>query len=919
MHRRPRRTIVPAVLAAALTLGLVGTAITASLEDGGPVDLDTEFDGRVDGAAGDDAAGVAIAPAGDFNNDGDEDFIVGASGAARAYVVFGGESLGTVDLGALGSDGVTITGPADDALGASVAAAGDVNDDGIDDVIIGDPDADTGPGSDAGSAHVVYGSATPPTAIDVATLAPATTGFTIFGATTGEDAGTSVAGVGDVNEDGVDDVIVGSEQFGTTPSTGRADVVFGTPGSGTPADVNLSALGVAGVTFTGSADDDQAGEWVGAAGDVNGDGTPDLVIGAPEDDTGGPGSGSAYVVFGSNAIAGGTLGSLPAGAEIEISGAAAGDNTGRAAAGAGDVNDDGIDDLIVGSPDDAVSGSGNPGSATVVFGSETPVDVALDSLGAAGVLITGSGDGDLAGFRVSGDGDVNGDGIADVLIGSSDADDGGTDAGAAHVIFGADGLSGTIDLGSLGDAGVRIEGAGAGDNVRSVALAPDLNGDGKQDVLIGSPFAGNNGSGSGSAYVVDGFSVTTAAYAPTSLPGGAAASITPTVTVNGTATFAATGLPTGLSIDAATGRLTGTPTVPGTFNATITVTDDTGANPVPVTFTVSSGLVYPPTALTRDVPASLAPATAAAGTPGFAATGLPDGLEIDAASGRISGTPTALGTSSVTVTMTDDNGPVSTTISLTVSLPAPDGTPAPSPRSGDFVCSGRTLEFRESTSGTVRVTRQQLLINQRIAQAAIRRLTGIENWLKAGVEDRDLCGHAFSGSSFDAGVATEGNGPAFDAVAADPRPLRIPARKSDRPDAITLTRGQLVVNQRVYQVALLRARALKRRINGKLTGGDLVDDAVTPGKLVPGTRILSLTPPGSPVAKSLTERVRAKKGAAEGVRLTTGQLRINQAIARKAIEETNALRARLTVGLSSDNFAADSITANQIADASVTP
>lgn len=913
MTHRSARRIGLALMAGALTLTLVGPASTASLEDGGPLDLSSEFDGRLDGAASSHTAGDAVAPAGDFNDDGAQDLIIGSAGGDRAYVVFGGAELGIADLGALGAGGVTIVGTAGDDFGRSVAGAGDVNDDGIDDVIIGAPDADGGPGADSGSAWVVYGSASPATTVSVGALNPATSGFEIVGATIGGDAGTSVAGLGDVNDDGVDDVVVGSEQVGSTPDTGRADVVFGVPASGTPADVSLGALGAGGVTFAGAASGDRAGYAVAPAGDVDDDGVADLLIGARAADTGGSGSGSAYVLFGSPAIAGGTLGSLAAGAEIEISGGSAGDATGEAVAGAGDVNADGVDDVIVGSPGDEVPGVGRSGSAAVVFGSTTPGDVALGALGDDGLLITGADADDVTGHRVSGDRDVNGDGTDDILVASRDDSAGGADAGSAHVIYGRSGLSGSVALGSLGTAGTRIDGAAAGDTVAAAALAPDLTGDGKQDVLIGSPFAGNNGPGSGSAYVVDGFSLTTLSYETTALAGGAAVTLSPAVTATGPATFAATGLPSGLSIDAVTGRISGTPTAVGTFAATITVNDDTGPNAVPVTFTVSSGVAYTAVPLTLRAAASLPASVAAEGTPSFTASGLPAGLDIDSRSGTISGTPTALGSSAVTVTMLDDHGSVTADLTLTVSLPAPDGSPAPSPRAGDFVCSGRTLEFRRSTRGAIRLTRGQLLTNQRIAQAAIRRLTAIERWLNAGIESDDLCGHSFGGASFDDGVVTQGGGPIFPATAADPRPLAIPARRTDEPGRIRLTRGQLVINQRVYQVALLRARAIKRRIGGRLAGGDLADAAVTPGKLVPGTRIVSRTPPSSPVARSLTDRVTAKQGAARGVRLTRSQLRINQAIARTAIEETNALRARLVVGLSSTNFAADTITANQIA------
>jgi hypothetical protein len=113
-----RRRLGVALLASSLiALTAAGSALTASLENGGPVDLSTEFDARFHGAASSDGAGHAVSSAGDFNNDGTEDMIVGARAANRAYIVFGGPGLGTVGLGALGAGGVTIAGEAGGALG----------------------------------------------------------------------------------------------------------------------------------------------------------------------------------------------------------------------------------------------------------------------------------------------------------------------------------------------------------------------------------------------------------------------------------------------------------------------------------------------------------------------------------------------------------------------------------------------------------------------------------------------------------------------------------------------------------------------------------------------------------------------------------------------------------------------------------
>ena len=914
----PRRRPWPALRTAALLAIVVApVAGAATLADGGPVDLGDGADIalRLDGAAAGDIAGRSIAPAGDFNGDGAQDLIVGAPGGGVAHVVFGGDGIAGGVLGGLGAGEITISGEPGGAFGQAVAAAGDVNDDGIDDVIVGDPDIAGANGADAGRAYVIYGSATPGDTA-VAGLSPATTGFRIEGAAANQDAGTSVAGAGDVDGDGVDDVVVGSEQVGSTATTGRADLVRGTPDGGTPAHVDLAAPGAAAVTFTGGSAGDAAGAAVAPAGDVNDDGRADLAIGAPGEATGGANAGAAYVVLGSAALAGGALGSLAPGAAFSITGGAAGDRTGAALWTAGDVNADGIDDLIVGSPEDTVGAAGQAGSAAVIFGEAGPADVSLGALGAKGVLLTGGASGDKAGFSVGGGSDVNGDGVSDVVVAASEANSPAIDAGRGYLVFGSAGLS-TIALESMGTAGARIDGAIPGDSIWDVALAQDVTGDKKHDVLLGSPLADNNGSGSGSAYVVAGFSVSTVGYPTTALDGGASVSLAPTVTANGTATFAASGLPPGLAIDAATGRISGAPTAAGVFNATVTVSDATGANPVPITFTVASGFVYPTTALTLDAPLTLAAAVGASGTPSFSASGLPPGLGIDPVSGTISGTPDTIGSYSATVTMVDANGSTARSLTFTVGLPSPDGTPAPSARAGAYRCSGRTLEFRRSARGVIRVSRRQLLTNQRIAQAAIRRLNAIESWLNTGVRSRDLCGHSIGGVDLASGVSAVGGGLGFSAEKADPRPLKVGRRRGDRAARVRLSRSQLVVNQRVYQVALLRARALKKRL-ARLTGGDLRDGAVTAGKLVPGTRILSATSPARPIARSRTDRVTAKRGAARNVRLTKSQLVINQAIARRSIQETNELRAILVRGLTGKNFRDATIDADRIEAGAIT-
>ena len=383
--------------------------------------------------------GASVSGAGDVNGDGFDDLIVGApntenngtrSGSARVYSGVDGSVLYKFDGDSNNSQ-----------FGISVSGAGDVNGDGFADLIVGASLSDNN-GRNSGSAKVFSG-------VDGSVLYT----FDGDGDSFLSSFGESVSGAGDVNGDGFDDLIVGArgvDKNGRDINFGRARVFSGVDGS---------VL----YNFDGDSAGDQFGESVSGAGDVNGDGFADLIVGARFDDNNAPSSGSARVLSGSD---GSVL--------YNFDGDSAGDFLGGSVSGAGDVNGDGFDDLIVGVDRDDNNGT-DSGSARVLSGSDGSVLYVFD----------GNSAGDQFGFSVSGAGDVNGDGIADLIVGAPRDDDSAIVSGRARVLSGSDGS--VIYNFKADDIPVG-----------------DVNGDGIDDLMVGNPLDDNNGTDSGSAHVLSG-------------------------------------------------------------------------------------------------------------------------------------------------------------------------------------------------------------------------------------------------------------------------------------------------------------------------------------------------------------------------------------------------------------------------------
>jgi hypothetical protein len=354
-------------------------------------------------------------------------------------------------------------------FGEAVATAGDVNGDGYDDVIVGAWPYDTGPGANSeGRAFVYHGSAS---GLGLST----TPDWTVQGDEGYSWFADSVATAGDVNGDGYDDVIVGAPKYNSPLDEGWAFVYHGSA-SGLSSTPDWTAEGNQGSAHFGYS--------VATAGDVNGDGYDDIVVGAPYYDNGQAGEGRAFVYYGS---ASGLSVTADWTAESDQGDAWFGWSVGTA----GDVNGDGYDDVVVGAHF-YDNGQADEGRAFVYHGSASGLSPTPDWTAESDQVQA------IFGWSVGTAGDVNGDGYDDVVVGAHLYDNGQADEGRAFVYHGS--ASGLSNLSNKPDWTAESDQANALFG-NSVGTTGDVNADGYDDVIVGAHSYDNGEAYEGRAFV----------------------------------------------------------------------------------------------------------------------------------------------------------------------------------------------------------------------------------------------------------------------------------------------------------------------------------------------------------------------------------------------------------------------------------
>jgi hypothetical protein len=442
-------------------------------------DISVNNDGEIlTGASASDLAGSSLAAAGDLDTDGYDDLLVGATGEnGTAYQCYGPITTS----GSLSDNCVALTGENyGDAAGISVAGVGDVDGDGSPDSVVGAFRY----GGTAGAAYLVSGAVT----VDMSLSSAA---GIHMGEGSGDYAGVSVSAAGDNNSDGYSDFLVGA--YLAESGAGLTYLVHG-PATGT------NDLGDAAATFYGEAAGDQSGSNVIGNTDIDGDGFGDFIISGYQEGTGGTAAGAAYVYFGP------ATGNIDlADAAVKLYGESAGDESGSFGDQPLDIDGDGYDDILCRAPDEDTTAN-DAGAAYVILGTTINTNVSSgggswsSDLSAADIKILGEAEDDGAGISAGQVTDMTSDGGSEIVIGARFNEE-----GYAYLLF-SDTLStgGTFYLSSDADAKWIGSSSGSSLGTRAVGVG-DVNGDGLGDIGLGATRDDSADTDAGAVYIYDAY------------------------------------------------------------------------------------------------------------------------------------------------------------------------------------------------------------------------------------------------------------------------------------------------------------------------------------------------------------------------------------------------------------------------------
>jgi len=475
---------------------------------------------KIYGSKDNENLGNSVKSIGDVNGDEKPDIIIGAPfpivDLPRGVVIYGGQSSypEIIDLASppAGYGFQILAQEFETTTGSKVDNSGDINGDGIADMVLGGqfgkPSSDR---TNAGVAFIVFGKEGGFSDNIQTSSLDGENGFKVLGANAQEFLGISISNGGDINGDGFDDVVIGSNAASANGKGGAgiAYVLYGRP-AGFPSIIDTRTFDNSlGFRVLGANEGDNLGITVNIGGDINGDQIDDLVIAAPYYDANGfADNGAVFVIYGNTATQSSDidLANLQSSQGFKIIGGGNEDNLGASSISSiGDINGDGIDDIIIGALGVSSNTLQYSGAYYVIYGRSTgfPETIDVNALPPEqGFKIITSDEYEYSfGYAVSSNGDVNGDGINDIIISGT----GGR--GNVYILYGStNGFNSVVDVNSLTILqGFKIIGAAEGDNTGVSVSSGDINGDVFDDIVIGAGSASPLGRpGVGITYVISG-------------------------------------------------------------------------------------------------------------------------------------------------------------------------------------------------------------------------------------------------------------------------------------------------------------------------------------------------------------------------------------------------------------------------------